>query len=68
MNTAKLNNVNIKVVNKINFLFSVLISKRKITRKALIKKINPSCNNSTKVKKIIKKKIYNSFFFKISIM
>ena len=62
MNTAKLNNVNIKVVNKINFLFAVLISKRKITRKALIKKINPSCNNNTKGKKIIKKKTDNSFF------
>ena len=62
MNTAKLNNVNIKVVNKINFLFSVLISKRKITRKALIKKINPSCNNNIKGKKIIKKKIDNSLF------
>ena len=68
MNTLKLNNTNIKVVDKINFLFTLLISKRKITRKALIKKINPSCNNNIKGKKIIKKKIDNSFFFKISIM
>ena len=56
MNTLKLNNTNIKVVDKINFLFTLLISKRKITRKALIKKINPSCNNNIRGKKIIKKK------------
>ena len=62
MNTPKLSNTNIKIVDKINFLLNVLISKRKITRKALIKKINPSCNNNTKGKKIIKKKIDNSLF------
>ena len=62
MNTPKLSNTNIKTVDKINFLFNVLISKRKITTKALIKKINPSCNNNTKGKKIIKKKIDNSLF------
>ena len=49
-------------MRKINFLFVLLISKRKITRNALIKKINPSCNNITRGKKIIKKKIDNSLF------
>ena len=62
MNTPKLSNTNIKIVDKINFLLNVLISKRKITRKALIKKINPSCNNNTKGKKIIKKKQIILFF------
>ena len=51
MNTTKLSNTNIKTVDKINFLLNELISKRKITRKVLIKKINPSCNNNTKGKK-----------------
>ena len=54
MNTPKLSNTNIKTVDKINFLLNVLISKRKITRKGLIKKINPSCNNNDRGKKIIK--------------
>ena len=62
MNTPKLSNTNIKTEDKINFLFIVLISKRKITRKGLIKKINPSCNNNIRGKKIIKKKIDNSLF------
>ena len=63
MNTPKLSSTNIKTEDKINFLLNELISKRKITRKALIKKINPSWNNNTKGKKIIKKKIDNSLFF-----
>ena len=62
INVIKLNKTKSKIADRINFLLFKSIWKKQIIKKLLIKKINPSCNNNTKGKKIIKKKIDNSLF------
>ena len=64
INVTRAVNINNRLQNKIIFLFSVLISKRYRITNIEMKKNIPSCINSVRGKKKIKKRIDSSFFFK----
>ena len=64
INVTRAININNRLQNKIVFLFSALISKRYIITNIERKKNIPSCINSVRGKKKIKKIIDSSFFFK----